>query len=292
MRVGINLQCEHPPARFLQQVRLIDQAGFDELWVADSTLTFRHLLVYLTLAAEHTRRVKIGSAVAHPHIRHPADSLAALAAIDELSGGRAMLGFGAGDRYVHFAGLPVAKVGEIREAVQLMRRLLRADTAVTLDGTHWRLLDAELPFRLRKDLPIYLAASNPRMLALAGEVADGVIAFVGADVRTGGWARSVAGSVDFGLAFPCSLDEDAGRAQEDAAGMAAYFARLAPHLLARIGSDDPIRNLALACTPAEAVDRLLALRDAGFEHVVLLPRGRLRDQTLELLAERVLPQLL
>ena len=296
MRVGLNLQADTPPEEFVELVRFVDQAGFESLWLADSTLTYRHVFVYLTLAAEHSRQMRIGSAVNHPHVRHPADSLAALAAIDELSAGRAALGFGTGDHWVERAGARIAKVAEVREALQLMRALLAADSPVDFAGEHWRLSTASLPFRLRKHLPIYVAASNPRMLTLAGELGDGAIAFVGANVSRAERARQRGGAVkpdfDFVLACGCSLDLDPATAQADAAARLDFLRHSASNLSPQLLSEpDPVQAFAIAGTPAQAVDRLHRIEDAGFAHVLLLPRGQHRRQTIELLAERVLPRL-
>jgi 5,10-methylenetetrahydromethanopterin reductase len=291
MRVGLNLQADLPPDDFVHLVRFVDDAGFDSLWMADSTLAYRHVFVYLTLAAEHSRRMTIGSAVNHPHVRHPADSLAALAAIDELSGGRAALGFGAGDHWVERAGARVARLGEVREAVGLMRTLLQSESPVSVAGTTWSLQEASLPFRFRAALPIYVAASNPLMLRLAGEVGDGAIAFVGPAL--GAWARSHVGTTkDFVLACGCSLDPDAGTARADAAERLEFLRHSASGLLPRLEAEpDPVQAFAIAGTPAEAVDRLHHLEDQGFGHVLLLPRGGQRRKTIELLANEVLPRL-
>lgn len=275
-------------------VRFVDEAGFDSLWMADSTLTYRHVFVYLALAAEHSRRMRIGSAVVHPHVRHPADSLAAVAAIDELSRGRTALGIGAGDHWVEHLGAPIARVAEVQEALGLMRALAHADAPLDFTGERWRLSAAELPFRLRKDMPIYLAASNPRMLALAGELGDGAIAFVGP--ARGSWARTQVGVVsprfDFLLGCGCSLDRDSGTARQDAAERLSFLENSASKVLSHLRDEpDPVQAFAIAGTPEEAVDRLHELEDAGFGHVLLLPRGRHRRQTIELLANEVLPRL-
>ncbi len=296
MRIGLNLQADSPPGEFIELVRLIDDAGFESLWLADSTLTYRHVFVYLTLAAEHSRRLRIGSAVNHPHVRHPADTLAALAAVDELSGGRAALGFGTGDHWVEHAGVRIATVDEVREAVELLRSLLTANRPLSFHGQRWQLKDAELPYRLRHDLPVYVAASNPRMLALAGELGDGALAFVGADPSVAARARAQVGQprpgFDFVLACGCSLDRNEQRAREDAAARLDFLERSASKLVPRLReAPDPIRAYAIAGTPPQALAQLRRLSDAGFEHVLLLPRGQLRRQTIELLAAEVLPRL-
>ena len=294
MRLALNVQADRPPEEFVELVRSIDQAGFESIWLADSTLTYRHVFVYLTLAAEHSRRLRLGTAVVHPHVRHPGDSLAALTAIDELAGGRAALGIGAGDHWVEHLGAPIASVAEMREALLMLRTLRAGEAPVDFAGERWRLAAAVLPFRERRDLPLYAAASNPRMLALAGELADGAIAFVGP--ARAAWARQQVGATahnfDFLLGCGCSLDRDGAAAHADAAERLTFLEGSVSNVLDPIrGEPDPVLALAIAGTPADAVDRLHRLEDDGFDHILLLPRGRRRRQTIDLLANKVLPKL-
>ena len=83
-----------------EQARLADDLGYDLVRIADSQCLFRDLYVALTLVALNTSRVKIGPGVTNPVTRHPTVTAGAIASIDELSGGRAILGLGAGDSAV------------------------------------------------------------------------------------------------------------------------------------------------------------------------------------------------
>src|SRR5262249_38049070 len=161
-----------PPAEFRQRVRTLEAGGFSHLWLTDSSLHARDGYSYLTLAALESETLRLGTAVTHPYSRHPAVNLVAITTLDELSSGPAFYGTGAGDRPVTELGLTRAPVRVVREMVDVSRRLLGGET-VTWQGRASRLDDATLRFGGRPDLPIYLAASGPRMLELTGEAADG-----------------------------------------------------------------------------------------------------------------------
>src|ERR671922_2813060 len=77
--------------------REIDHSGFDWLGVADSQSVFREMYVALTITALNTSRVRLGPLVTNPLTRHLVVTASAISTIDELSGGRAMLGIGSGD---------------------------------------------------------------------------------------------------------------------------------------------------------------------------------------------------
>lgn len=160
--------------RFVAIVRTASELGFDVLWLADEKF-YRDPFVGLTVAAQHSRRLRLGTCVTEPYTRHPALLAMAIGTLDEVAGGRAILGIGAGG-----SGFPAMAVRRERpttavaEAVTLVRRLLR-DERVDFQGRTVTFRDARLHFRPRPDIPIYVAARARRMLATAGAVADGVI---------------------------------------------------------------------------------------------------------------------
>ena len=84
--------------------REVEDAGFEWLGVADSQSVFREMYVALTVAALHTRRVRLGPLVTNPLTRHLVVTASAIASVDELSGGRAVLGLGSGDSAIYTIG--------------------------------------------------------------------------------------------------------------------------------------------------------------------------------------------
>jgi 5,10-methylenetetrahydromethanopterin reductase len=181
VRFGLAIQAIDPPEEFVEVVRTAEQLDFDHLWVADSSLHGRCVYSYLTLAAVNSRRLRLGTAITHPVTRHPAINLNSLATLDEVSSGRAVLGIGAGDRPVLELGLRSASVRAIEDMVHLARKLF-AGEKVTFEGRGFRTEAAALvQGGLPRQIPIYVAASGPKTLSMAGRVADGVLMQVGAD---------------------------------------------------------------------------------------------------------------
>lgn len=175
MKGGLLLLPHDPPAHLIELARLAEGSGYDHLWLADERF-FREVYASLTACALHTERLELGPCVTDPYSRHPALTAMALATLDEVSGGRAVLGLGAG--ISGFAELGVARnrpALAIREAVTLIRRLL-AGERITQHGEVIRFQDGRLDFTPpRPDVPVYVASNGPLGQRAAGAVADGAI---------------------------------------------------------------------------------------------------------------------
>jgi 5,10-methylenetetrahydromethanopterin reductase len=157
-----------------------EAAGIDSVWVAEGPVA-RDAFVTLSAIAAATERVEVATGVVNPFTRHPAQLAAAFATLDELSGGRAVCGVGIGARdFLIPLGADVSKpLTTAREMIDIIRRLL-ARERVVLDGTKFQLDDVRLGFRPpRGDIPIYLAATGPKMCGLAGSAADGIYVLYG-----------------------------------------------------------------------------------------------------------------
>lgn len=222
LRFGVTTMATEPPDRFRALVRAADEGGFGELWVCDSSLHARDVYPYLTLVALESGRLTFGPNCTHPYTRHPSVTLNAMATLHELSGGRARLAIGAGDRPVTELGYRMAPVAKVREMIGVVRAA------------------AGLHVPLPSPLPLYVSASGPRMLALGGELADGVLFFSGvhppcvewalAQVRRG--ARSAGrgpAALDVGCTIAGSLRDDEDLARRECVPMAAWFPQTAPH---------------------------------------------------------------
>jgi 5,10-methylenetetrahydromethanopterin reductase len=159
-------------AEFPALCREVEESGFDWLGVADSQSVFRELYVALTLAALNTSRVRLGPLVTNPLTRHLVVTASAIASVDEVAGGRAVLGIGSGDSAIYTVGTPPATLAGLEDAVVTLGRLT-SGTAIERDGRRWQV------HRSARRVPIYLAAEGPRTLELAGRVADGVIVGLG-----------------------------------------------------------------------------------------------------------------
>jgi 5,10-methylenetetrahydromethanopterin reductase len=161
--------------RLAELAKFVEAEGFDQLWYANHKL-YRDLWVGIAVAAQATHNLQVGTFVAEPYSQHPAQIAAAIATIDELSNGRAILGLGAGGANFKELGTQRLKpMHALRESVEIARALLRGERLTfhgqvfTADDVWLHLLPA------RANLPIVVASRGDRVLRMAGEVADGVM---------------------------------------------------------------------------------------------------------------------
>ncbi|WP_066586836.1 LLM class flavin-dependent oxidoreductase [Cellulomonas timonensis] len=153
--------------------RRIEDLGFDGVWLADHYF-HRDVSGALALMMAATERVTLGTAVMSPFLRHPALLASMAASLREIGGGRFVLGLGAGG-YEFASELAVEMKRPLRltgEAVEIIRQLSRGDCDVS--GETFSARGSRLRWDVQ-DGPLYLAARGPKMLELAGRVADGVI---------------------------------------------------------------------------------------------------------------------
>ena len=182
---GLGLPPDRPVGELLDVAVEAERLGYRWIWVNDERLE-RDPFTVLAAMAGRTERAHLGPGVTNPYSRHPALVASAMATLDELSGGRAVLGLGAGGtNHGALAIERTAPVTALREAIELMRALW-AGEAATVDGRVVRAREARLDFEApRARLPVYVGARGPRVLELAGELADGVI--VGNVATHKGW---------------------------------------------------------------------------------------------------------
>jgi 5,10-methylenetetrahydromethanopterin reductase len=145
------------------------------LWVADEHF-LRDPWVQLGAIAAVTTRVSIGICVTDPYIRHPALTAAAAATLQEVSGGRAMLGLGAGSTGFPALGItPRLPARAVAECIELCRRLWSESKPFSYQGQQIQFLDGCIDFKPPRPIPIYVAARGPKMLATAARLADAVL---------------------------------------------------------------------------------------------------------------------
>ncbi|WP_291056075.1 LLM class flavin-dependent oxidoreductase [Herbiconiux sp.] len=179
MRSGVALQPAYDPDTFGDIVQKSEEWGLDELWLTDSSLHSRYSYSYLTIAALRTTRMTLGTAVTNPVTRHPALGAVAISTIDEISKGRAIYGIGAGDRPLEALGYKPARLALLEDSIEAARRLWTGES-VSWQARGFELDDAHMRFPPeRPDIPVYISASGPKTLELAGRVADGVILLAG-----------------------------------------------------------------------------------------------------------------
>ena len=175
MRFGVGLVCEHPPARLIEVVQNIEELGFDQIWIPDERF-YRDVYATMTLTACSTREIEIGCMVTDPFVRHPALTAVAAATVDEISGNRCTFGMGAGISGFPEMGIErVRPARAIKEAVELIHRLSRGEQSVSLDGELIQFSSGELDFQPPRPVRIFVTGRGPRVLEVAGEVADGAV---------------------------------------------------------------------------------------------------------------------
>lgn len=168
------------PNEAIALAQIAEDAGFHRLGI--SCVALWHDTYQLqALAAANTKKIRIGSMVTNPYTRHPAVHAAALATLDEISGGRAFCGMGVGAG-LEALGLSYPKpVRTLRETITAIKALLAGET-VTMDGETLKLHGASLNRPPQHHVPIAIGTRSEQVMQLAGELAD--IALVGARHHT------------------------------------------------------------------------------------------------------------
>jgi probable F420-dependent oxidoreductase len=217
---------------------LAEQAGFESVWATE--FTDRSATVAMAAMAQATERVTIGSAIAYAFGRTPLVLAAEARDLDQLSGGRLILGLGTGTKRMQrdWHGLdgehPAPRMEEL---VPLVRRLLRLhEGPVEHEGRFYRVVvrpTAPVAPPLRTDVPIYMAGVNARMIEAVGAVGDGL---VGHPLFTQEYTREVVrpalarGAERAGREEPppiagyvtCAVNEDREQARREAAAIIAF----------------------------------------------------------------------
>jgi F420-dependent oxidoreductase-like protein len=203
MKLSTPLRYAGNPREAADQIIDLEKAGLDTVWVAEAYgFDSPTLMGYL---AAKTETIEIGSAILNVYSRTPGALLQTAAGLDNVSGGRAIIGLGASGPQVieGFHGVPYDRsVARTREVIDLIRRGLRRET-LTNDGIFTLPLPAGQgtglgkPLKLlskpeRRSIPLYIAALGPKSVEGAAEYADGWIPFLFAPERAAQvWGESL-----------------------------------------------------------------------------------------------------
>lgn len=164
----------------LEWTVLAEKAGFEYVWYPHDTF-MHNTWVITSAAAVHTSTIKIGSVGTNPFTTNPAEIATYIASLDELSGGRAVLGLGLHThQMVEWTGTSAANsINATREATEIIRALLRGEV-VDYQGTQYHWTD-QCYLRLkpvRAEVPIYVCCFGPEYLALSGAIGDGSLPMI------------------------------------------------------------------------------------------------------------------
>jgi 5,10-methylenetetrahydromethanopterin reductase len=271
----------------------LEAEGVGRVWVIDSQLAMKDVYAGLVVAALNTTRIGLGTGVTNAVTRHPTVTANAIAAVNEISHGRAILGLGAGDSALYGIGLEPQKVAEVENAVAFFRSRIG-------------------------DIPIFLAVSQRRMCELAGRVADGAIVMGPAQPdmvrRQVEWIRSGGRTVEVCLIAPTSTDVEDVRSwastqarllshhKELPASLLPFVDEIArsaetydyeEHLATQAGhsaavSDDLVRALGVVGTADECAARLRELSACGVDTFIFPIAGRNRLERWKRLRDQIM----
>ncbi|GHE48827.1 5,10-methylenetetrahydromethanopterin reductase [Streptosporangium violaceochromogenes] len=176
MRLGFSISGHRDAASAVAVARLAEDAGFDTVWITEDYCE-RGAFALAGAIAAVTGRIRVGIGVVNPWTRHPALIAMELASLEEVSGGRAVLGLGASNSrwMTDRLGIPFDRpIGRLAEAVDVIRAMMTGERA-DFRGEHFR-VSAGLAFTPpRRTPPIVLGVKGRRALALAAERADGLL---------------------------------------------------------------------------------------------------------------------
>lgn len=312
--LGLALQTNKRPGAYAALARPADDAGFAVVTVYND-LWYQPALPALLEIAAATGRARIGPSCLNPFTLHPVEIAGQVAALDAASSGRAFLGLVAG-AWLDSLGIDQSgRVTAVREAWEIVRRLLMGDDR-GFEGERFSLPSgARLRYPVeRREVPLLVGSWSSKLAAFAAEAAT--------ELKVGGSAnpdlvpvlRERVGNPGVGLVFGAVtvVDEDGGRARDLARRELALYlpvvghldptVTLEPELLERLRSegersaalisDDVLTRFAFAGTPAEVAEQAEAVLDAGAARVDFgTPHGIDERKGVDLLCGSVLPRL-
>jgi probable F420-dependent oxidoreductase len=231
MRYGLILMAQSIAGQ-LELAREAERRGFDSVWTTE--FFNQHGLVRLAAVAAATTRVRVGTAISYAFMRSPVLSAAAALDLDELSGGRMVLGLGSGTRTMNESWYSMAfdapPAPRMREAIELIRSAFAAQHGGGLryEGRYYRVNIPQYarPGAPRAQVPIYLAAVNRGMIRCAARVADGLI---GHPIFTRRYLAEVVQPLLAGSRCAlapyviCSIADDPAQARREARAQIAFY---------------------------------------------------------------------
>jgi len=323
MKYGIEFVPNEPVMKLAAYTKLAEDNGFSNVWITDH-YNNRDSYSTLTVLALATNRIMLGTGVTNPYTRNVAITASSISAVNDLSGGRAILGIGPGDKATFDAmGIEWAKpLTTVREAVETLREFF-AGKKVTSEGMI-SFKGAKLAFK-SGDIPIYLGAQGPKMLEVAGEIANGVLINAshpkdfevaikniqkGAD-RAG---RSME-EIDVCAYASFSIDKKAEKAKNEAKIVVAFIVAGSPEpVLSRHGisksdadnigaligkgdfggvigavTDDMMDAFSIYGTPEDCINRINELQEIGVTQVVAgSPIGPDKERSIKLIGKEII----
>jgi probable F420-dependent oxidoreductase len=216
----------------IEAAQLAEANGFDSVWATE--FFHQNGLVRMTALAVATERVKIGSAIVNSFTRTPVLTASGIMDIDEISGGRAILGLGSGTRSMNSKWYSVPfdtpPAPRMEEVVKVVRAAIAAKGGggLKFEGEHYNVSIPHYfrPNAPREQIPIYVAAVNQGMIRCAARVADGL---VGHPVYTREYIRRVVlpalegSQCQLAPYVICSISDDVEKARNEVRAQIAFY---------------------------------------------------------------------
>jgi len=190
MDFGFTIKPEHTVERMVALTRQAEAAGFSYGWLFDSHVLWKDVYPLLALMATNTTDMRLGTCVTNPATRDITVTASALATLDEISGGRMDLGIGRGDSAQRVLGRGPVKTARLEEAIGVIRDLVEGRKTSYMEADELSLSYNGKLWTGSWDLPVWVAAYGPMVLAMTGRAADGVI-FQLADVDLIRWMNGM-----------------------------------------------------------------------------------------------------
>ncbi|MBU7016482.1 MAG: 5,10-methylenetetrahydromethanopterin reductase [Theionarchaea archaeon] len=327
MKFGIEFSPEKPTYEVAYYSRDAEDAGFHHVWITDH---YNNRNVYSTMTdiAYTTNRILIGSAVTNPYVCNPVWTSTAIFTIDEISGGRAIFGIGAGDKMtLNAIGIKWEKpLAAVKETVEIFQQLNETKKCV-YHGNFFDIPNARIKKKPSHRIPVYVGAQGPKMLKLSAALAEGVLVnashprdFEPAVQALKDGAREAGrdiSQIDVAAYTSFSIDGKRDKAVKKARIVAGAIAVGSPELvLERHGidretaesikemvakqdfqtmkeggvPDDVVEAFSIAGTPEDCVEKIKALEKVGVTQIVTgMPLGKSKTDAIKLIKKDVIP---
>jgi 5,10-methylenetetrahydromethanopterin reductase len=303
-----------------------ERGGFSNLWITDH-FNNRNVYVALTTVAIYTNKITLGPGVTNPYIVNPVFTAQAITSLNELAPGRVVLGIGAGDKTtLASVGVEMHKpLTAVKEAVNIIRKMTTGENVV-FKGEVFKIANAKFFFKQKNKIPIYIGAQGPKMLTLAGKIADGVlinachpkdVEYAVNYVKEG---ASEAGKqfseLDVAAYAAFSVDKDLNKAIKAAVPVVAFIVAGSPNQVLKRHGIDPerakeicealkvndwqsafravtcemIEVFSISGTPKMCIERINELLELGVsQFVVGSPLGPKVRTAINILSEKIIP---
>jgi 5,10-methylenetetrahydromethanopterin reductase len=324
--------CLHSSARTVRETveraKRAEALGFEAIFFADSQMNNVDPYQAMALCAMNTNSIRFGTAVTNMVYRDPTITANSFATLNEIAGGRAIVGMGTGDGPVYSLGRRATKLVDFEKGLLVIRDLLHdrgVDVAASKEreGGNVQLKAGKRP------VPIYISAEGPKTLRVAGRTCDGVILGTGFDKQITDWARLriAEGAIEAGRSLadvdvmPAGMivvDDDGDLARKrvrsrmanrahhnfrftletvpegEAAGIQRFMDNFdnAKPIEERIDpdfvTDYLLERFTIAGTPAECIAKVKRLEADGIKRILLTPPNVIYDQVMDLWGEQVI----